>query len=359
MRPGEDENFLRFSTALKILVGSAIEVHGPNGEGLPRARSLLQEYLLGFSRLYGPDQMKPNHHWSVHIPDQILDFGPVYTFWAFLTERLNKILKNLNSNNWTGGRLEVSMMREFHRSSGIDGVMDSVVKDSPDEMERIFCQKLLDANRTRTIGTIQDASQDATVHVRLGAVSNKAEKLSDFMMFGLKQYYNKVARQVHFPREASVNTTELHSYAETYSFALLDGRRIAPASSHRNSGGSCLIQAKFGDPPQTGEIRSIFVHRQPGVPNSAGTLLASVAWMKESIFTPLDNAELWNKFPELGINTWELDTYIEPRNTTFPMIIRVEDIDCQVARGRVTHTQPPMWITTSMARVSCRAIDWV
>ncbi|KAJ7213070.1 hypothetical protein GGX14DRAFT_393269 [Mycena pura] len=37
----------------------------------------------------------------------------VYTFWAILTERLNKILKTFNSNNWTGGCLEVSMMRKF------------------------------------------------------------------------------------------------------------------------------------------------------------------------------------------------------------------------------------------------------
>ncbi|KAJ7148860.1 hypothetical protein C8R46DRAFT_1167134 [Mycena filopes] len=80
MQPGEDTNFLRFSTALKIL-------------------------------LYGEGKMKPNHHWAVHIPAQVLDYGPVYGFWAFLTERLNKVLKNLNSNNWSGGLLEVSMVR--------------------------------------------------------------------------------------------------------------------------------------------------------------------------------------------------------------------------------------------------------
>lgn len=71
-------------------------------------------------QIYGADQMKPNHHWSVHVPDQLDDFGPVYNFWAFLTERLNKILKDLNSNNWTGGELEVSMMREFHRNAALD-----------------------------------------------------------------------------------------------------------------------------------------------------------------------------------------------------------------------------------------------
>ncbi|KAJ7342832.1 hypothetical protein DFH08DRAFT_703492, partial [Mycena albidolilacea] len=98
MRAGEDLNFLRFATALKIFVSSSIS-------------------------MYGAEAMKPNHHWAVHIPEQILDYGPVYGFWAFLTERLNKVLKNMNSNNWSGGRLEVSMMREFHRSSRLDGIV--------------------------------------------------------------------------------------------------------------------------------------------------------------------------------------------------------------------------------------------
>lgn len=71
--------------------------------------------------------MKPNHHWSVHVPDQIEDFGPVYNFWAFLTERLNKILKNLNSNNWTGGALEISMMREFTRQSRVETLVGARV----------------------------------------------------------------------------------------------------------------------------------------------------------------------------------------------------------------------------------------
>ena len=51
----------------------------------------------------------------MHIIDQIRDYGPVYNFWSFLSERLNKILKNMNSNNKVAGELEVSMMREFFR----------------------------------------------------------------------------------------------------------------------------------------------------------------------------------------------------------------------------------------------------
>jgi hypothetical protein len=69
------------------------------------------------NQIYGDKYMKPNHHWSVHTPEQILDFGPVYDFWTFMTERLNKILKNINNNHWGGGRLEISMMRGFGRET--------------------------------------------------------------------------------------------------------------------------------------------------------------------------------------------------------------------------------------------------
>ncbi|KAJ7939839.1 hypothetical protein B0H13DRAFT_1586865, partial [Mycena leptocephala] len=106
IQPGEDINFLRFATALKILVGSSIRL-----EGLDRAKQ---------------DEMKPNHHWAIHVPDQVLDYGPLYSIWAFLTERLNKVLKNLTSNNWSGGLLEVSMMREFHRMAQLDGLVSSI-----------------------------------------------------------------------------------------------------------------------------------------------------------------------------------------------------------------------------------------
>jgi hypothetical protein len=67
--------------------------------------------------------MKPNHHWAVHSPGQLRDYASVYNFWTFLTERLNKLLKSEESNNWKGGRLEVSMLREFHRGVHLNGMV--------------------------------------------------------------------------------------------------------------------------------------------------------------------------------------------------------------------------------------------
>jgi hypothetical protein len=75
-------------------------------------------------QLDGAKAMKPNFHWAVHLEEQIRDFGPVYNFWTFLSERLNKLLKSSNSNNWTtGGPLEISMMRKFIRGIRMDALV--------------------------------------------------------------------------------------------------------------------------------------------------------------------------------------------------------------------------------------------
>ncbi|KAH9947414.1 hypothetical protein B0H21DRAFT_692092, partial [Amylocystis lapponica] len=62
-----------------------------------------------------PENVKPNFHYMTHIFDQIEDYGPVYGFWTFLTERLNKVLKSYATNNHAGGEIEVTFFRAFSR----------------------------------------------------------------------------------------------------------------------------------------------------------------------------------------------------------------------------------------------------
>ena len=82
--------------------------------------------ITGEIKLYSETAMKPNHHWSIHLMDQIQDFGPVYTFWTFLGERLNKTLKSFNSNGWTGGQVEITMMRTFGREVQLDAMVGNI-----------------------------------------------------------------------------------------------------------------------------------------------------------------------------------------------------------------------------------------
>ncbi|KAF8573472.1 hypothetical protein K439DRAFT_1375334 [Ramaria rubella] len=86
MQVGEDRLFLQLTTALKILTQYEITAL---------------------------EQMKPNLHFAVHLPDQVLDYGPVYGTWCFLGEWLDKLLKSFKTNNWGEGQLEVSMMRAW------------------------------------------------------------------------------------------------------------------------------------------------------------------------------------------------------------------------------------------------------
>lgn len=39
----------------------------------------------------------------------------MYSFWTYLFERLNKVLKGYSGNGHTGGEIEVTFMREFSR----------------------------------------------------------------------------------------------------------------------------------------------------------------------------------------------------------------------------------------------------
>lgn len=54
-------------------------------------------------------------HWVTHIFDQLQDYGPVYNFWTFLFERLNKVLKRYSTNNHSNGEIEVTFMRAFQK----------------------------------------------------------------------------------------------------------------------------------------------------------------------------------------------------------------------------------------------------
>ncbi|KAK6991496.1 hypothetical protein R3P38DRAFT_2572162 [Favolaschia claudopus] len=306
--------------------------------------------------------MKPNHHWAVHVPDQLIDYGPVHNFWAFLTERLNKLLKNLNSNNWTGGELEVSMMREYHRNMAVQSVSNSTELLA----EATVIKQLAGNERNaEAMGTIQDAAQYtlSSSRIKFGTLASRMKQLADdSMRLALVNYYNQEHTCVYLNLREPGATSEniLMPYADIYNYALLDGRRITSTHrSTRNNAGSSLIMTRFGDEACVGEVRAIFVHRQPNIRGSSDTILLMVAWLKESDDTPLDfHSFVWSKFPELGVNNWEYQEYEDPGNpVSHPLIIPLSRVHCQVSRGVIKHTDPWQWITTSMDRVSYLRLD--
>ncbi|KAJ7934570.1 hypothetical protein B0H13DRAFT_2488380 [Mycena leptocephala] len=159
------------------------------------------------------------------------------------------------------------------------------------------------------------------------------------MVRALGDYYNKDGVRVSledFNFGSTTSKTEvLHSYADTYNYVLLDG----------------LI---FDGEPFAGELHTIFRHKQVGIPDSEHTLLGFIRWMVPSGRTPLDDDKfIWyeNDFKELGVESWEYDQYASHGNEGYPpVVMRVEDIQCQIARGTLTHTDPKLWMTISLDR---------
>ena len=129
LHPDDPANFLKLCTALKILVARQVTT-----DQIETAQKLLESYCkelvsvsactsfssLSFTcafQLYGPSIIRPNHHYSIHVPDCVRDYGPLHEFWTFLFERMNKVLKSYKTSNHGGGELEASFFREFQRTS--------------------------------------------------------------------------------------------------------------------------------------------------------------------------------------------------------------------------------------------------
>ncbi|KAJ7930178.1 hypothetical protein B0H13DRAFT_1859010 [Mycena leptocephala] len=148
-------------------------------------------------------------------------------------------MKNLNSNSWSGGLLEVSMMREFHRMAQLDGVLNSILDETsgPDisaalQLENKFITLLLGTGEDReALGTIQDATaHERTLSLVLpGSVAQQSQRIeSDSILMGLFDCYNRDGSRVYLPHatQQDTNTETLSSFLETYNYALLDRRRV-------------------------------------------------------------------------------------------------------------------------------------
>ncbi|KAI0027268.1 hypothetical protein K488DRAFT_74674, partial [Vararia minispora EC-137] len=97
LHPDDPGNFFKLSAALNLLLALTID-----DASIDEAAALLRDYCIELIHLYGPDVIRPNHHYAMHIPECIRDFGPLHCFWTFLFERMNKVPKSYNSSNHSG-----------------------------------------------------------------------------------------------------------------------------------------------------------------------------------------------------------------------------------------------------------------
>ena len=61
---------------------------------------LVEAYLHGFKQIYPTKPLRPKHHFLLHLPMQILRFGPLRNQWLFRYESKNNSFKNFKIHNF-------------------------------------------------------------------------------------------------------------------------------------------------------------------------------------------------------------------------------------------------------------------
>lgn len=95
-----------------------------------------------------------NLHWLVHLPDDIERYGPVYSWWLFGYERMNKTLKGANSN----GHFRDTPLIAYNKYMRVTSIemlgthdvaeADEMVKNLAQRSEHAFRQALAQTNST-------------------------------------------------------------------------------------------------------------------------------------------------------------------------------------------------------------------
>ncbi|KAG6858001.1 hypothetical protein C0995_003447, partial [Termitomyces sp. Mi166 len=87
------------------------------------------------------------------------------------------------------------MLREFNRSSRLDGMMQAVLNLNSGEYEsaRQLIKKILQGGEKDRGGTIEDAASDelSAGRVQVGTIAQTSKHLADVLHVGLFNYYNR------------------------------------------------------------------------------------------------------------------------------------------------------------------------
>ena len=73
----------------------------------------MTRYIAGIQELYPNYDLKPKHHYALHVPSVLLHFGPLHGVWAFSLERLIGRLQKLNTNYKNGDGLTLCLTNGF------------------------------------------------------------------------------------------------------------------------------------------------------------------------------------------------------------------------------------------------------
>ncbi|KAI0676009.1 hypothetical protein C8Q78DRAFT_1150337 [Trametes maxima] len=367
LHPDDPAHFLKLSEALKLLTAHVLTT-----VDIQEADRLLREYGQDIVRLYGPNAVRPNHHYATHVPDFALKFGPLHEFWSFLFERLNKVLKSFNANNRSDGELETTFFAEFHRTAGSSRVVAFMEHDMQNQplLERLGAamSKATHDGRGTVAGLAawaRQADEDLntahpwaspyTMSIRRETRTMSSQTYRDLLVHLRKLHphwhlHSLIGKPRH-PESVPLTTT-----AQFYDYVSLGGRRYY-ASNEANTKRSSLVEIYTPGPepadasplstPSThcGELEEIFEFRQSST--TPPFWFGRIRWFCEWTGA---REPVWANSLHLGVRLWCIEEYDHGRDTIIPLT----DIKGYVALQTVTvgTTDVKVWATVPLDNVS-------
>lgn len=122
--PEGDEHYKNYMRliAISTLCGASVVDKDSSGQW----QILVEMFLREFKRLYPRVMLRPKLHWLLHMPQLLLDFGPLRCNWLYRFEAKNNFLKQMRPRNFFNVSYSLMRRSQIHtcykyNSAGADG----------------------------------------------------------------------------------------------------------------------------------------------------------------------------------------------------------------------------------------------
>ncbi|KAL1936999.1 hypothetical protein VTO73DRAFT_2039 [Trametes versicolor] len=311
LHPRDLSNFLKLCAAVRLFLADRL-----NESQLDEADKLVREYCTELIELYGPEVIRPNHHYATHTADFVRDYGPLRGFWTFLFERLNKILKSYRTNNHEGGEIETTFFREFHRSMRLHRTLTEGILHPLGSCFNTTSQIMLKAT-TDNRGTLQQLADELDAEFQDDEVAlsfsprSARERMPNPVYYALITYMNTRYPLQPFHSDIALATNPisklLPNIATVFDYAVVGGQRYHAATRASTSVNSlALIRVSGAGATWIGETQYMILYED--VHAGVREAFAYVQWLRPAAASSLTGTP-WAGCPETFALQSTLGTY--------------------------------------------------
>ncbi|KAJ7088239.1 hypothetical protein C8R44DRAFT_947747, partial [Mycena epipterygia] len=321
LHPDDPKNFLKLSTAVRILVGRII-----TEADLTKSDKLLREYTAELVDLYGPEVIRPNHHYATHTP---------------------MLLKSYKTPNHAGGELESSFFREFQRTVQQSRLLAQGAREPVGSALREAVELMYHATADDR-GTVQALARDLDTAREDGGIVFKLSTRAEKGQLAAELYFCILRHlQIRLP------DVKLHSFVQLapspdslmlepqgilFDHVIINhSRYLASSRTPRphNSFIAVRSSATATAPLWVGELRSIVAIQQPGT--STIHRFGYMRWFRPTVI----------ELSGTGVVSviWDANTYLQATDNGPDFLIDLQDITSHVVCMDVVIRGQMYWAT--------------